>query len=318
MANAFNMELRGQQEWSWLLAIDLFLGGLGGGLFLLFQAFHLPLFTVFLSLGLVVLGGVVLLSELGRPSRAWRAIVRLRSSWISRGVLFVSVFVVAAALYVAPAFSVFSWLPWNVANPAGRTLSFIAGLSALLITLYPGFVLSASRSIPFWNTPLLPFLFLTQSIVGATGILLLISPFGSFEPVLPQIELLAVFFIAVNFILILVHLLFMKHAGDQSGAAARESVRLLNRGSLGWTFWVGVPFVGMILPLAVILSFRSAMVLAGALILVGALLFRYCVLKAGVYVPSALVGMDMSKLNRADDELAREYASMAARRTQES
>ena len=32
--SGFNMELRSQREWSWLLAIDLFLGGLGGGVVL--------------------------------------------------------------------------------------------------------------------------------------------------------------------------------------------------------------------------------------------------------------------------------------------
>ncbi len=41
---------------------------------------------------------------------------------------------------------------------------------------------------------------------------------------------------------------------------------------------------------------------------------RYCMLKAGVYVPSALVGLDMSKLKRTDSDLAKEYAEMAARR----
>jgi hypothetical protein len=50
--------------------------------------------------------------------------------------------------------------------------------------------------------------------------------------------------------------------------------------------------------------------------LVGSLLFRYCVLKVGVYVPPALVqeGMDFSRLNRTGTDLEREYAGMAAQR----
>ena len=44
------MELRPQQEWSWLVAIDLFLGGMGGGLFLLYWTFDLPTYLALVSL----------------------------------------------------------------------------------------------------------------------------------------------------------------------------------------------------------------------------------------------------------------------------
>ena len=87
MSNAFNMELRAQQEWSWLLAIWLFLGGTGSGLFLVFLAFGLPPFYGAVALALIVVGGVVLLLELGNPLRAWRGIFRAGTSWLSRGVL---------------------------------------------------------------------------------------------------------------------------------------------------------------------------------------------------------------------------------------
>jgi len=40
--------------------------------------------------------------------------------------------------------------------------------------------------------------------------------------------------------------------------------------------------------LVVVLWTPSAMALAGLFILIGGLLFRYCVLKAGVYVPFPL------------------------------
>ena len=56
MSNAFNTELRAQQEWSWLLAIWLFLGGSGSGLFLLFVAFELPPYDAAVSLALIATG----------------------------------------------------------------------------------------------------------------------------------------------------------------------------------------------------------------------------------------------------------------------
>jgi len=286
MECGFNMELTSQREWSWLLAIDLYLGGLGGGLFLLFQFFSLPIFVAILALVLVALGALVLLSELGHPLRAWRAIFRLRTSWISRGVLFVSLFLGAGSLYVASTMAALPWLPWAGDSLGAGILWLIAGFCAVFVILYPGFILSASPAVPFWNTPLLPVLFLTHSVMGAGGVVLLVSPLIAFEASLGQIESLVSLLIVANLFMIFIYLLNMNH----SGRAAKEAVRLLtNRGPLGWTFGIGTILVGMLLPLLVVVWLPSGVVVAGAGILIGALLFRYCVLKAGVYVPFPLL-----------------------------
>ena len=123
---------------------------------------------------------------------------------------------------------------------------------------------------------------------------------------------LAAVLIVVNCILVCVYLLVM----HRSGGPARESVRLLNRAPLNWTFRFGVVLVGMLLPLLLVLWVPTAAVLAGICMLIGGLLFRYCVLRVGVFVPPALVqeGMDFSRLNRTGTDLEREYASMAAQR----
>jgi hypothetical protein len=95
--------------------------------------------------------------------------------------------------------------------------------------------------------------------------------------------------------------------------SARESVHRLNQGSLGAVYWIGVVLVGLILPLAALLWLPSAAVLAGACIQIGALLFRYCVLRAGVYyVPATLApaSVDFSTLTRTSADFAHEYAGM--------
>ena len=106
-------------------------------------------------------------------------------------------------------------------------------------------------------------------------------------------------------------------AMQRAGGPARESVRLLNAPPIGWLFRLGVVLVGLVLPLLLVLWVPQAIVLAGVCMLAGSLLFRYCVLKVGVYVPPALVqeGMDFSRLNRTGTDLEREYAGMAAQRT---
>ncbi len=308
MAQGFNTSLNCQQEWSWLLAIWLFLGGSGSGLFVLFKILGLAPVFAGISLGLVAVGGLVLLLELGNPLRVWRTVSRPGTSWLSRGVVFVLIFLVTGFLSVAPEFAPFSWLPVARGGAVSGSLEWVAGLCALMIILYPGFFLSSNRAIPFWNTPFVPVLFVGFALLGGSGLVLLFSALlktGS-----SSILTLAAVLIVINLILILVYLLVM----GRSNAAARESVRLLKGAPLGWAFWIGVIAVGMVLPLIVALSLQPAAPAAGAAILLGGLLFRYCVLKAGVFVPPALVagGQDFSRLNRNSADLEREYAAMAA------
>ena len=310
MAQGFNAELKCQKEGGWLLSVWLFLSGTGCGLFLLFKILDLPIFFALLALGSIVFGGAVLLLELGSPTRAWRGASRIRTSWLSRGVVFVGFFVLTGFLSVAPAWV--SGLPWEGASLTGRALGWIAALCALMIVLYPGFFLAKNRSIPFWNTAWLPAVLVGYAATGASAMILLGSAYlevkvkGGLHP----FDSLAALLIVLNGILVGVYLLAMHRAGGP----ARESVRLLNAPPLSWSFNFGVILVGMLLPLLLVLWVPSAVVLAGACMLIGSFLFRYCVLKVGVYVPPALVqeGMDFSRLNRTGTDLEREYAGMAA------
>jgi formate-dependent nitrite reductase membrane component NrfD len=314
MNNVFNMGSRTQQEWSWLLAIWLFLGGTGSGLFLLYVAFALSTAYAVLSLALIMVGGGVLLLELGNPLRLWRTIFRANTSWLSRGVIFVFLFLGSWILSVGPKIEILSFLAPLDGNLSSQIFGWIGGLSALMIVLYPAFFfLSTSRAIPFWNTPLLPLLFVGHAILGGAGAVLLLAPYLN---VPPQIEFLAIALIVINAAMTLLYLVTM-HRADGS---ARESVRLLNRPPLSLTFWIGVVAMGMILPLLEILVIRFSITAAGAFILLGGLSFRYCLLRAGVYVPPALVAsdLDLSKLNRTSSEFEREYGGMGARRAGQS
>jgi formate-dependent nitrite reductase membrane component NrfD len=309
VAQGFNAEFKCQREFGWLLSLWLFLSGTGCGLFVLFKVLDLPLFFGLLALGSVALGGVVLLLELGSPLRAWRGVLRIRTSWLSRGVVFVGFFVLTGILSVAPAFA--PWLPWELAGAGGHALGWIAALCALMIVLYPGFWMATNRSIPFWNTAWLPAVLIGYAGTGAAAMILLgsaylgdgLQPYGSLAAVL----IVATCLLGWGYLM----------AMHRAGGPAKESVRLLNAPPLNWIFRLGVILVGLLLPLLLALWVPSAAVLAGLCMLAGALLFRYCVLKVGVYVLPALVqeGMDFSRLNRTGTDLQREYAGMAAQRS---
>jgi len=169
-------------------------------------------------------------------------------------------------------------------DSARKAIAVIAAVSALMVMLYPGFVLAASPSIPFWNSPLLPLIFALHSLMVASGFLFLAAPWGLASSKLPGISSLGVILIVVNLVLGAMYL----SSSKGSGLAAREAVHRLNAGSLGWTFKVGVVLLGMIGPLLIMIWLPSLPALAGLFMLIGGLLFRYCVLRAGVYVPFPL------------------------------
>jgi formate-dependent nitrite reductase membrane component NrfD len=179
-----------------------------------------------------------------------------------------------------------------------------------MIVLYPGFFLSKNISIPFWNTPLLTVILVSYAVLGATAVILTASAFVALDQA-AWVETTAIGLIVFNAILIPVYLWAMA----RTGGAAKESVRLLNRNKVAWVAWLGVVGVGMVLPLAALLWDRSMIPMAGAGLLVGGYLFRYCLLRVGVYVPAALVAeanLDLSQLNRTNAGLEQEYADMAA------
>jgi formate-dependent nitrite reductase membrane component NrfD len=274
MVQPFTVLLRRQEEWSSSVALDLFLGGLGGALFLLSQLWGSPRGAL-AGIGLVCLGALVLLLHLGKPVRFWRAAFRPRSSWISRGVIAVNCLILFGLLSAAQAIG---WLPQ--AGLAGSIVQVIAALAALVVIIYPGFLLSSSPSIPFWQTPLLPILFLAFSMVSGAGLYLFTRGAGE-APV--SVRLVALGLLSLALLLLWVHIEVMRH----SGLAARASSALLLRGELSLPFLLGVNAAGLVLPLLLLVAFEGAgaSIVAGLLILCGAFLFRYTFLKAGVYGP---------------------------------
>ena len=122
-----------------------------------------------ISLSLVVLGGIavlVSLFHLGHPFAAYRAILNIRVSWLSREVTFYGAFVGLSVLY--------SWF-WYKNSPAKRNL--IGGLAAMIgvAAIFSSAKIYMIPAIPAWNgmTTLFAF-FLTSIILGPlfVGVLL--------------------------------------------------------------------------------------------------------------------------------------------------
>ncbi len=108
------------------------------------------------GLAMVSVAIVLLLLHLGHPLRAWRAILNVRHSWISRGTVALGSVVVLGTFYLALSASA------GATGSLASTLGILLACLGLFVGAYPGLVLSSSPAIAFWNSGLLPVLSLLQ------------------------------------------------------------------------------------------------------------------------------------------------------------
>jgi len=244
----------GRGIWVWLAEA---LGILGGGLYVagLFFQQRAALFWGWLVV-MGIKGGCHLL-HLGYPTRFLRLLARPKTSWLSRGFVFLLLFSLLG---------IFPFLPGQRGNtPVGLLLSAVNTILALWIITYGGFVLNSLRGIPLWATPLLPLIFLTQGLTVGFSLITLFVPLRILFPA---------GLIVVNALVITLYLL--------------DRVQKLQGPLRGSFFSVGIGYygAGVLLPL-VALAVNSpigAYVFAGGVV-IGVFSFTYFLMGAAFYEP---------------------------------
>lgn len=278
-----------EKEWverrGLLLVLAFFLGGLGGGLYLVssYFRFYPGIVTAFFIVAIGKGGAHIL--YLGKPLRFWRAFLRPQSSWISRGIISVVAFVIFTALQLAPTVPFLSWLPWTADN---LLIQILATASAIVLIAYTGFALGVVNAIPLWNTALMPLLFILYSILGGVGLALgLVAGWNGQAIPIEKLETLARYLLVIAAAMLAIYLWLSSHVNP----AAKYSVMQMIKGRVSPYFIGGVVVLGLVIPLVVgILAFYSQLspaviVIAAACELVGGFSLRYSILKAGVYAP---------------------------------
>jgi DMSO reductase anchor subunit len=123
--------------WSVILLTTLI--GAGQGLFLAAFALQGPRYFVFLAVALTAAGLVASFFHLGRPERAWRSAAMWRTSWLSREVIVLPLFMgLAFAFFLTNS----PWVGW------------LAAIACIALFVCTGMIYACLKFLQEWHTPL--------------------------------------------------------------------------------------------------------------------------------------------------------------------
>ena len=111
-----------------------------------------------LALVLMVLGLVASFFHLGRPERAWRAATRWRTSWLSREVIVLPVFMGLVFLYAVVHY--FGWTqPWFVVKgqlpvDASLTIGALGVIAAIVLFVSTAMIYASVKFLQEWHSSL--------------------------------------------------------------------------------------------------------------------------------------------------------------------
>ena len=235
---------------------------------------------------MVAIGAPFLILDLGIKWRFIYACLNPRTSWVARGFIILSVFIVLGLILLAKSVLPFEWL--HPKSVLWRIPEIIAFIFAFGTALYTGILLKATKSIPLWNTGLLPLLFLVSGLsTGSMAMILSTLGTGFFSHDARALKVLMggeQVLVVIEAIVLYLFLSRRYRAAEQG----KDSVRLLVFGEMKMIFWGGVVVLGFIFPVVLenIASFFPGNValifVAGTLLLCGGFFLRLGILHAGI------------------------------------
>ncbi len=229
-----------------------------------------------------VLGGGLHLLYLGKPLRFWRMAFSSgwKTSWISRGIIFVSLFLLFGFMHILLLQS----------GTASTSVVVVADVFAFMTVIYGGFAMNYVNGIPLWNTALLPILYVVSGMWGGAEVTLGIS-MGSGAVLAGKAAEEWIRILLIGYLLLVpVYLMSVRY----TSSTGQVSVRYMVQGQWSTIFWVGVVVLGMLMPAVsvinsiltdietVSMTFLYTAILSG---LIGDLAMRYLILRCGVYGP---------------------------------
>jgi len=240
-------------HWHWLIVIYLFLGGLGAGTYLtsfaaekgwLGNNSHLKRAGYYLAAPIVAFGTILLVFDLGQG---------LHKPWLLIRLLFNLGSVMTWGVYILSAFIIVGLIKGYLVfknKTAPGALTWAGAVLALATCAYTGLLVAVVEAVPFWNTMLMPFLFVASALSTGLSLTALIAHFIENEGHSSIREGQAhLGIIAVE--LVIVAMFFGIMVSGAKGSAGVESAYLALFGPYAPVFWGYFIVLGLLLPLVV-------------------------------------------------------------------
>lgn len=247
-----------ENAWGWLIVSYLFLAGAGAGAFVAAVACDLlapdwskPLARAgsLASGPLVAVGTMCLVFDLEAGFwQPWRQLYLMSNlnSMISWGVIVLSLFIPVALLYAAALNNI--TFVGRYAKKYVWHLEVIGSVLAVATAVYTGILIAVVNGVPFWNTPLMPVLFMASAMSTGLAVAMIGAAIIDISTIktLSNFALGHVIFLTIE-ALVLMLLVFMSLTRSVEAAA---SANMLISGVLSPYFWLLVVALGILVPFA--------------------------------------------------------------------
>ncbi len=283
---------------------SVLLRGGGGG----FAGSHVEIarYGAFLAPLPVMIGSFLLIFELGTFEAGhwfrWLNLYKvINLSPMSIGTWLLTFFIGVSVLYAYTFISNAPFLGERQA-PLRRVLAWIAIPLGIATAIYTGVLLGAMPARPFWNSPILAFLFMLSSL--STGVALILLARAVLHTASPdeteQAHMESSYVLSSTDILLIgfelmVLFLFIMYAHLTIGNVKEAVSVILPGGELATLFWFGVVLIGLLIPALIELYYlipklvyhrdfnapRTVDITVSVAVLLGGFLLRYVVVVAG-------------------------------------
>jgi len=232
-----------------------------------------------LGLGILFLSitGLLLIKDLDRPDRFLFVLLRPQwGSWLVKGGYAITIYGALLTLL-----GLATWFDWT---GLGSITMWLTALVAVVVAVYTAFLFAQAKGRDFWQSPTLSIHMLVHSFMAGAAVFTIIALFTeSAANWLPFLKTVLMLGVGVNLATILIELT-TTHATEDS----KRTVDMILHGRYKMRFWIGIIFLGNLIPLAVLwFGGGTAIVaaLAGVLVLGGIYLIEHIWVEAPQRLP---------------------------------
>ena len=285
--------------WHWQIPLYLFLGGVAAGI-LFFASLYFIMgrekkypaaikWAPFLTPFLLVIGLGALFLDLNHKAFFWQLYLTFRiespmswGAWILMVITPLSI--IWCATWIKELKPSWHWKypfldQWEAYLKKHRLIiAWIMLISAVILGVYTGILLSAFNARPLWNTSILGPLFFASSLSTGAAVIMLMAKSHLERNIFSRIDLIL---IAIEMFLI-VHMFMGFQASTQ---VQIDAANMFLGGAYTEVFWIFVVIIGLLVPAILeileLLGYKIPIIITSSLILTGGIFLRFVIVYAG-------------------------------------